>query len=197
MWEHLQKILEAGSFRAALSNMLREERLVGLAIQTSVARIAPRLSKKTAKLPRQDETDATPPANPLNHPLFQQVRNPIFQIGAEGLFALNGIENQKILRGESCQPFLADLFQEANEIRILYLAAQRDRHLMSIRPAEVWPWFPLLNRFLEHTVGTLARPLNQSAPAAGFSDPPVPRRLLPQKVLDRNAIGKPAWTHDL
>lgn len=123
--------------RRVVEQMAEQKCLVGLAIQAFFAGVNSFLAQMGIKATGKNVARAATPTQRFHHAQFDQSWQPFAQMGCGYLLMLEAIEDQKVMRGERGQTFLADLLDKFHERRIFHLAAQRKVNGMVVRASEI------------------------------------------------------------
>ena len=98
---------------------------------------------------------------------------------------MDEIEHQKIVGVERGRAFLADLLQEAQELRILDLAVKGEPYEVGVRAGEIRQRLALPDALPKDEVKALAGALDEAAFSKDLGNAPIARALLPQNVVRR------------
>jgi hypothetical protein len=151
--ENLTQLFQFAPLGRVILNVFAEKAEVVFAIQSLLARVFPFLAGKLVILPGKHELPATF--------LFDEAEvNEPLRSGDESLrdslLSLDGAQDQPIVRPELRGCLLADLLHEADEIRVLHLAKERQAHLILVGTGEVRDGFPVADGLFIDQVHSLA-----------------------------------------
>ena len=104
--------------------MLHQERFIRVAVQTHAAGVDSRFSQEAIESPREEMLHTSTPPNAFDHPFFQKMLDSWLQNLEYSLFAVNDVNDQEVFRAKRRHSLVTDLFQKAQEFRVLDLAVQ-------------------------------------------------------------------------
>ena len=160
--QHLQQVPDRCPFRAAIGQVLHQQRLVGLPVQAALPCIGAGTAQRRIEGSGQ-KVLSTPSSAPLLHgTCLDEARNPVAHGLRQRLFTDDGVQSEKVMGREIHEFLVAKSFQEAHERRVPDAALQRQTNLVGRRAGEVRQRFTLANGGLDHDVETLPRPFHQT-----------------------------------
>ena len=89
--------------------------------------------------------------------------NPRHEVFGNTLLTVDEIDQQQVVKAECGHSFQADLFEKAQELGVLNIAAQGEPHGVGIRMGEVRKRLAVLNALAKDEVKPLPCPFDQSA----------------------------------
>jgi hypothetical protein len=179
----LRQFTKLASLSSIRLKVLEQQLLIGFTVQTSLSGISAFFSKELIEASGEDVFSAASATDRLYDAMFGQHRKSQTKLSGYGLAAIDQVQNQEVMSSKFVSFSFADLFQKAQELRVLDLTMEGYRDLMLIRVAEVGKRLPLPDAGLEDSVGALAGALNQSTFGKGFSNPAIPGELAVEKIF--------------
>ena len=92
--QHLPQLPQRTPFFPVILNMLQQQLLVRLAVQTTLARVDPRITDVPVESPGQQQPCTPPASHAFDDPPFQQRLDPGFKVVGNWLFAVDEIDQQ-------------------------------------------------------------------------------------------------------
>jgi hypothetical protein len=181
--QHLGQLAEGRAIGTTAPNVIQQKALVLLAVQAESARVFTRLATHLVELPRQQIAHAPTGSHSLHDALGDERPETFVQFIRDSLFAVDTIQHEQILDGKRLDAVGARLFQEPQEVRVLDLAVQGERHLELVGVREVGQAFALTSAFREHPIRALAGAFHQAAACQIVGDEPIAGILPIQDVL--------------